>query len=67
MVKATLAWPRRSLTTFTWTPAFSRIVAWVCRRSCRRIRGIVDGEDRDLGDRVDEHQVEEELDEGDRL
>jgi hypothetical protein len=26
-------WPKRSLTTFGWTPAISSIVAWLCRRS----------------------------------
>src|SRR5690606_37788529 len=46
IVKATLACPRRSLTTLAGTPSFSRIVAWVWRRSCRRIRGASDAETR---------------------
>jgi hypothetical protein len=37
IVNAGLAWPSRSLTTFTGTPAFNRIVACVCLRSCRRM------------------------------
>ena len=39
MVKETLAWPRRSLTTLGLMPCCSRIVAWVWRWSCRRMRG----------------------------
>ena len=38
IVNAGLLWPRRSLTTFTGTLAFSRIEAWVWRRSWRRMR-----------------------------
>ncbi len=41
-VIVTDAWPRRSLTTFTGTPAFSRIEAWVCLRSCSRMRSRVE-------------------------
>lgn len=34
-------WPSRSETTLLGTPASSSRVAWVCRRSCRLIRGSV--------------------------
>jgi hypothetical protein len=39
MVNATLAWPRRSLTTLTGTPSMISSEAWVWRRSWNRIRG----------------------------
>lgn len=42
MVKAGVAWPSRSLTTLMGTPALSSRVAWVCRRSWRRMRGRPD-------------------------
>jgi hypothetical protein len=38
-VIAIVAWPRRSWTTFGWTPASSVSVAWVCLKSCNRIFG----------------------------
>ena len=38
-VKLTDEWPRRSLTTFTLTPAISKCDAWVWRRSWRRMTG----------------------------
>ena len=39
MVKAMLAWPSRSLTTLTGTPALMSRVPWVWRRSWRRMTG----------------------------
>ena len=33
------AWPRRAATTWTGTPDSSRVVAWMCRRSCSRACG----------------------------
>ena len=38
-VRAMSAWPSRSETTLGWTPAASARLAWVCRRSWKRIRG----------------------------
>ncbi len=48
MVTAMLAWPRRSLTTFGWTPACNASEAYVYRTSCRRIAGSPGGGDREL-------------------
>jgi hypothetical protein len=36
MVKVDIAWPSRSVTTLTATPAAMSSVAWVWRRSCVR-------------------------------
>ena len=40
MVKATLAWPSRSLTTLTGTPSLRSRLPWVWRRSWKRMVGI---------------------------
>ncbi len=38
-VIATVAWPSRSCAIFGWTPLASKCVAWLCRRSWKRILG----------------------------